>query len=267
VTFREEYLSLDLRDERESLLSMNEYVDRYTSGAFPETPAALCDILEEGVVYAFNEADLARPFLVGAQDSRVSVVGVGYVRRGTELSVMVVGGEQPAWPPDGDVLGDKSGWTPFPGRESVRPDPTLGIRDRYLPELSSHARVILLSRIDLVRAVHDVRYVNIDIGTSYLVLCDDPVALGPSPGGATIEDFSMRLGRYDELFSFALAAIYVPVFLLDNSRRVAEREFATPFHTRGLAPEVQRARQLLGHAECPHYRTVRCLPATTSPGA
>jgi hypothetical protein len=254
LSFSERFLLFDIREEREHLLRLDEYIDWYTAGNFPDKPAVLNDILPEGIVYAYNMVSPLEDFAINTVDSMIRILGVAMVRHGPELSAMIVAGESPPFPPDdGVAIGN-----PRYGKEGVRPDPSLGVKDRYIAELPGHARVFMLARFDLNYSRYDVRYVNLDIGPSYLVLTDDKMIYEEGAKDALAHS-KKDLERYSALFSALASMLYLPAFFLDQARRIIETKFATDLQVRRNTAVVRKAIKVLGIAEVPFARTVRCL--------
>jgi len=167
LSFSDRFFAFDIREEREHLLRLSEYLDWYTAGNFPDKPGVLNDILPEGIIYAYNMVSPLEDFAIETVDSKLRIAGVAMVRHGPELSAMIVAGEAPPFPPDDRIAND---FAPIRyGKTGVRIDPS----DRYIAELPGHARVIMLARFNLNYSHYDVRYVNLDIGPSFLVLTDD----------------------------------------------------------------------------------------------
>jgi hypothetical protein len=162
LSFSERFLAFDIREEREHLLRLNEYIDWYTAGTFPDKPAILNDILPEAIVYAYNMVSPLEDFAIETVDSKLRILGVSMVRHGSELSAMIVAGEAPPFPSDDRVVNDFAVGNLRHGKTGVRPDPSMGVKDRYIAELPGHARVIMLARFDLNYSRYDVRYVNLD---------------------------------------------------------------------------------------------------------
>jgi hypothetical protein len=258
LVFSEDFIAFDLRNEREHLLRLYEYLDWYTGGNFPAKPAVLTDILPEGVVYSYN---LVGPedFTLNTPDSVMALLGVSFVRHSNELSAMLIAGESPAFLPDDELA---SGLSELHSRDNrVEPDKSLLITDRYLPDLPGYARVILLTRFDIQANQFDVRYLHLDTGPAYLVLTDDAAALSPLGNGKErlMELMPQRLARYESLFSALAFMIYLPAFFISEQKTFIDSEFITELHRRRHTKRVRNAILSLGRSAVPLSRTVRCL--------
>ena len=267
LSFSNEFLAFDLREEREHLLRLYEYFDWYTASSFPDKPFALTDILPEGIVYAYNAIAPLEDFLLATDDSSLRIVGVAMVRHGQELSAMIVAGENPPFPSDADLskglAQQLAEVTPFPGKEGLKIDPSYEVKDRYVPELPDHSRVIMLARFDLNNSKFDVRYVNLDVGASYMVLTDDRMVFyDESQKEELIAELTERLDRYSSLFSALASLLYLPAFFADQGSRIIESTFATSLQTRRQRTLVNKAMKILGVAQVPFFRTIRCLASS-----
>ncbi len=239
LRFSEPFLVFDLREEREHLLRLHEYIDWYTAGSFPDNPVVLTDILPEGIVYAYNMVSPLEDFAIETVDSKLRVLGAAFVRHGSELSAMIVAGETPPFPSDDELINSFINVRCASGKEGIRAHPSYSVKDRYVAELPGHARVIMLARFDLIYSRYDVRYVNLDVGASYMVLTDDRMIFDSESDAADhLAQSAERLERYSGLFSALASMLYLPAFFVDQASRIIETKFAT-----GLYAEDFRSRR------------------------
>jgi hypothetical protein len=261
------YAAFDLRPEVEHLLDATDYFQWYSENALLRKPALLLDAMPEGVVYSYNMVNDSGGYQITSGRFTRVVAGVAFVRHKNELSCILVAGEQPPTPSDDEIDPKQLAMSTTARREDVRPDPDLGIADRYLETFPGFVRVLLLTRIDLTRDKYDVRYVNVDLGTSYLVFTDDEGVFDDMPADemeSTMRSSLADLQGYDDLFSLLASLMYLPVLFVDKAQDVAEVAFKTELSARRTAPETVKAIKLLGQQECVFERTVRCLPAGRS---
>ena len=129
-----DYLMFDLRGEREHLLRFHDYLDWYTLGAIPEEPGMLTEVMEEGLTYSFNMIDPTGDYRVQTRGSELAIVGVGLVRHGTELSMMMLCGESPPDFSDGEAR-DLDKGRPIAGKEHLESNPEFSTEDRFLKEM------------------------------------------------------------------------------------------------------------------------------------
>lgn len=263
LSFSEQFLSFDLREEREHVLRLDEYIDWYTASSFPDKPLTLTEILPEGIVYGYNAIAPLEDFAIETEDSCLRILGVAMVRHAQELSAMIVAGENPPHPTDDEVKNEirpDPGFKPFPGKEGLRADPSYELKDRYVPGLPDHARVIMLARFDLEHSKYDVRYVNLDVGKGYMVLTDDRTVLQDleNDKDGTFE-LPERLERYSALFTALASMLYLPAFFADQGSRIIETKFATGLHERKQRALTRKAVKILGASQVPFFKTIRCL--------
>ncbi|MCY4559119.1 MAG: GIY-YIG nuclease family protein [Chloroflexi bacterium] len=267
LTFSHDYFIFDLREEREHLLHLHDYLDWYTSGAIPEDPRVLTDVVQEGITYSYNMVDPPGDFRVALPGSELVVSGIAMVRHMAELSMAVLCGETPPQPSDEAAEGfyDKAG-SPMETaieKEGLALAPEYTVEDRYLTEVSGYARVIALVRVDLASRQCSVRYLNQDIGPAYAVASDDPTmfptAVTPSERDTNLAVMAKTLSRYEPLFASLWSLMYLPVFFIDRHGQVTETTFSTDLHTRRQSTEVRRAIRHLGRSAMTFSRTVHCF--------
>ena len=261
LRYSHDYFMFDLREEREHLLRLHDYLDWYTSGVIPEEPGILNDVMKEGVIYSFNMVEPAGDFLVEAPGSELVVSGVALVRHTTELSMVVLCGETP--PHLADEEAKDFDFEPMPGKEELDFDTGYSGEDRYLKEIPGYSRVIGLARLDLASRRCLVRYLYHDVGPGYNVASDDPTIF---PEGVTEAErvrfyaaSSKRLSRYEPLFATLWSLMYLPAFFIDRHEQVAGSTFSTDLHARRASTEVRRAVRLLGRTSMAFSRKVLCM--------
>lgn len=270
LSFSEPFLAFDIREEREHLLRFHEYFDWYTAGSFPDKPLALTDILPEGAVYAYNAVAPLEDFTLETENSRLKILGVGMVRHDQELSAILIAGENPPFPPDEKLRKEIEvpNLSPFPGKEGLKNDPSWDIKDRYVPELPGHSRIIMLARFDLHNSTFDVRYLNLDLGTGYMVLTDDrAIYHNEQQRDEMLPGSTEKLARYSSLFSALASLVYLPAFFADQGSRISETKFGTRLHTKSRRTLVNKAIKILGLNQVPFFRTIRCLSGEVPVGS
>lgn len=265
LQFDKEFFLFDLRQEREHLLRLHDYFDWYTKEqGIPEDPKLLLDVMEEGVIYSYDLAGDTGEFAISAEGSRLAVAGLSMIRHEDELSVILLAGENPTYPPDNEFPTSlsKEGRA-AKGHEEILPAEDLSVSDRYLGGMPGFSKVILLTRFDLVTRKHDVRYLNVDIGSSYLVFTDDIRILKESFGkDATTEMIDKSLSgleRYRQLFSALTSLIYLPVIFIAEQAKVIETKFITELGISSQTVRVRKAAKEFGRGALTTNRSLRCL--------
>jgi hypothetical protein len=267
LQFSEEYTLFDLREENEHLLRAHDFLNWYTSKeALVEDPSVLKDVMHEGTVYSYDMVGAPDDFLISTSGSNLALLGISLVRHEDELSVMLLAGENPPYPPDDEVQELLDSSEAVPGREAIRADDSLTAASRRSPGLPNHSEVILLTRIYLESRRYDVRYVNLDLGQSYLVVTDDPVALGSlRDRKAVLQALAQKLHRYDDLFSALTALIYLPVYFIERQSEVISSRFATALKAQKNSARVKHALRVLGQQVVTLHRQVKCLASLSTP--
>lgn len=270
LTFCEEFQMFDLLPEKEHLLRIYDYFDWYTSEeVLANDSKILQDCMEENVIYSYDMADDSDAVTVSTKASRLVIAGISLVRRKNELSVILLGGENPPFPPDEEVSQAKVAPGSMPvGKEELTPAEDLTINDRYLDGLKGYGKVLLLTRFDLQAKKHDVRYLNIDVGNSYQVFTDDLRNIGLDKKEENIEQWRENhlqiLERYTQLFSTLTSLIYLPIFFIDQQDKAVHTRFTTEIATASQTHEVQKAFKELGRSYFTLQRSVACMSTSSS---
>ena len=266
MSFNREYMFFDLREEVEHLLAINDYFRWYDTDDIPKEPHILEDIMTEAQIYSYEMLHDSSSVRV-AGDSQQVFAGVSFVRHESELSCLLLAGENPPLHSDDEVL-DMLGqpMTPAAGREDIIAAPDLTIQDRYLNGHAGFAKVIVLTRFDLRAGKHHVRYVHLDEGPSFTVFTDDSSVfegLPPDEVAACRQAVIDGLDRYNDLFSALASMIYLPAFFAAYADRVQEFEVATELDVLREDKAVQQTMKELGQSHCVVRRSIRCMPAAS----
>ena len=266
LNYRDEYCAFDLRQEREHLLRSDDFFEWYTSNGIPDDAGILRHALEDGCIYSFDMTVDDASFRLSTAKSDLLILGVSLIRRGSELSTILVCGENPPNPSDEEVtleLQRALELTPTEGHEGVGPSDDLGIPDRYLSDLRDYARVVLLSRFDIGTKQYAVRSINLDCGPSYRVLTDDASVLSRKTSDedrrCIVELAQEAFDRYAELLSAGTALMYIPLAFADLAAHVTDSTFLTELQAPDHEARVSEARAELQAEEIPLERKVRCL--------
>ena len=269
LTFSHNYFIFDLRAEREHLLRLYDFVEWFTSGVTLDDPGILTDILPEGVIYSYNMVAPTEDFRLQTDDSELVVSGVALVRHENELSMIALCGESPAFTTD-EKFSDMEEFQPILGKEGLEPHPDLSASDRYVKELPGYSKVIALVRFDLGGRRYFVRYLNRDIGSSYLSATDDPSIFPPEIGQDKQKDIlaesSEVLQRYAPLFSSLATFLYLPAFVISEHDRTTETTFSTELHSLRNSRRVQKAARCLPSDLVCYSRNVFCVESTFAAG-
>ena len=269
LEFDPQYCAFDLRSESEHLLAAADYFAWYSANNLPRDPSLLLDVMQQGVVYSYDMVGGATGYRITMGQSTVLIAGVSLIRHDNELSCLLIAGEFPPNPPDNvakEML--SSTIASSYGRESISPHPSLNIASRYLPSYPEFSRVLVLTRFNLTLKKHDVRYVNVDCGSSYQVFTDDSDVFAEFPVSDQIkckEDSLAALERYGQLFSILASLVYLPFMFVDNAQSVEELKVVTELSSRRSDHKFQEAARELGDQAPILERTIRGIPITSQP--
>lgn len=268
LDFHDEFKVFDLRQEEDHLLLLNDYLDWYTSDRIlSDDSRLLIDTMKEGVIYSFDLIGDTGGYVTSDDGSRLAIVGISMIRHKDDISVILLSGESPSYPPVGYGEKEKK---PIRSREGMTPHPDLSTRDRYLEGMDDFSRIILLTRIDLRSRKHEPRYVNVDFGKGYMVGTDDTEMLSrtfdnqldPEAIQDFLEESQCLLKRYDQLFSAAASLLYLPIMFVDQSEFVLESRFVTHLWASKNRKDVRNAIKEFGRNAIASHRVVRCLHGT-----
>ena len=265
LAFSHDYLIFDLHEEREHLLRLRDFIEWFTSDVALDEPGILSNIIQEGVIYSYNMVAPREDFGLRTSESELVLVGVTLVRHKQELSMIALCGESPEFPGT-DGFPDMDEYQPMLGKETLETDPELSADDRYVKELPGYSKVIALVRFDLRARRYYVRYLNRDIGASYLTATDDPTIFPPEIGHTkrkkVLAASAEILERYDPLFSSLATLLYLPAYFIAEQDCVTETNFSTELHSRRRATDVRRAVRRLPSESLYFSRTVLCMEST-----
>jgi hypothetical protein len=266
LRYDKKYFVFDNREEVEHLLTTDDYFAWYAKSDMPKNPAVLETAMRDGVVYSYNMTNEYTGHRLQTADSELVIAGVSFVRHGHELSCMLLAGENPPYPSDKDAAASMEEVGEVPGKEWLRPAPELSTKDRYLEGMSNHARVILITRFDLVGQTYDARYLFRDVGQGYLQASDDPIEheimrqLCPKKDMADyLQRMQNELARYEVLYSALAALIYLPLTFITEIDRVQETRFGTELLAQQDEESTKEAIKVLGDEARRFYCTVKCL--------
>jgi len=264
LSFNEDLMIFDLRQEREHLLRLHDYFDWYTAEqAIPDDPKILVDIMQEGESYSFDVAGDTGDYVISAEGSHIAIGGLSMVRHANELSTILLAAEAPPYPPDSEAQEKYSNMHPVDSRKGIVPNPDLSVRDRYFEGMKGFSKVIVLTRFDLDSRNHDVRYIHIDVGPGYLIFTDDIdtllVDVPKEERDGYIKNSLNGLKRYSQIYSALASLIYLPVMFVAEASRVVETEFVTKLKISRQKYYVKKAAKEFGEKSLQLNRIVRCL--------
>lgn len=211
LCFDRENRFFDLREEKEHLLSVDDYFRWYKMGEIPKDSTMLEAIVPEGIIHSYDLiGDTRSPRISG--DSQQVFAGVSLIRHDHELSCVLLAGENPPLTSDQEAAQMMKEYVASnqKSKQSITFSPNFAARDRYLEAFPTFAKVIVLTRFDVRARKHDVRYVNLDLGPSFTVFTDDPSVFGDMPEAEMQRLRQIAIGglpRYDDLPSCFLRCV------------------------------------------------------------
>ena len=269
MSFDRRLCFFDLREEREHIVDLDAYLHWYDS-LHPRPREILPSFLEEGVVYSYNMTPQSRCRIV-LESSEVIITGVSMVRHGDDVSIIASAGESPASPGDEAVrtiLGLPGKATV--GKENLKPGEGWDIEKRYMDSSPEHCSVVFMARLNVKGSAFEVRYINVDMGNSYLVYTDDEITLADSASQDELESqvrtYDHMLCHYSDVFTAVAAVLFLPVFVLESHSRIHEHSFKTRLFIERRTRAVKQAKKRLSHEVC-FERKVKAVRAPRPAGS
>lgn len=256
--FDDEINLFRLRNEKDHLLNLSEYLNWHQSQEILRLPIVKDSTLE-ATVYSFDFASHNREYKITGEESEFVLASVSLVRHGSELSVMLVAGENPPLVSDEDA---QTALEEVLMTGPLRPADDLGVNDRYLDVRPEYARTVVLTRMDLDSGRYDVRHFALDLGPSFQVITDDPAvwASPDNPADFDPDALTRSFQRYMPLFDALTSLVYLPTMFADLCEQLEHQRFATTIGSRRREKPFKKAIQLLGMNRIPLHRKVACLP-------
>ncbi|MBA4030931.1 MAG: hypothetical protein C0478_08570 [Planctomyces sp.] len=266
LEYNNELLAYGLRQQIEHLLAADTYFDWYSNSDLPRDPILAGHAMEEGVSYEFNMVSDHGGYKIQSDNSTIVINGISLVRHGSELSCILLAGENPAYPSNEEIQEmERSHSTPAKGRSNVKASEDLTIKNRFLDEHPSYSRIIMLTRFDIQSSTFNARYVHLDCGRSFTVLTDDLDSLNEirEDDPASFERIKLKcmtdLARYNGLFSALASLIYLPVAFVDSNIFVKQEQFTTSFATMEDRKVTTSVAKEFDQPTYSYKRVVHCL--------
>lgn len=215
-TTRREFAGLCLLPERDHLVSFIDFLDFATAANTPSTAVEKAYALEDRVIYNVTSLDRADALLlVTDTTSSFGFVSASMVRRGDELSMLLVLGEQ-APPEDAQKLVDNVATVSFnPNKQFLK---TVALADNepmYLPD-TTLLRTLALVRFNLKKRSVESRQLMRELTNSFMVTCDSARMFPSRPGQPHTDAASAaeELDAVESVWEVAKTLILLPSYLL-----------------------------------------------------
>lgn len=274
---RPELAFFRLRDEKDFIFSMAEFVDFATSPGEDHDISQLTSTMEEGVIYSYTICDKLEDFTFSFKDQEeYAISGVSLIRHGSEIDMMIVAGQKADIAEATKEISQTEEDVKIPeSRKKIKPDPSLKREAVPLSGIEGFWKILALTRFDLADSTQDVRYILKDCGNNFLVISDDIhmytnefCKLTPDSQKLFIETRE-KLKPYGVLFEVSKTLLLLPVYFFKFGGLVSIEQ-----HPTKLLSDINKLwwlgrKKLLGPKELILRRSVSilnkrnvCLPDT-----
>ncbi len=243
----------ELLPEVDHLFSFLDYCDYLTSPDNNIEVASSLEYFAEGMIYSFNILNDPKDIQFSTSSKKsFAVGGVSMIRRGSEVSILLLGGEKidttndPAELLDPD-LGDVK---VTPGHEEIKPSPDRIRETVKLLNQDEFWQCLILVRLDINTMTIDSRYVLHDQGDAFQITTDDISSFSHEIGKDGLfktpsvkelyEKFSERTIGYDALFQVAASSIHLLRYFVDYNESLTYEQHVTSYGDSKPKPEIYR---------------------------
>lgn len=212
-----EFFAFLLYPEEDYLLSYTDFLDFVTSTDAPALDLGTAARIPQNVIVNVNSLDTPGALLLDAQDgSSFCFVGASYVRRGDELSVLMMVGEAAS----DDELAHLNGllsadFVAPPTKANIEPSSDHKKEVVFLDEERQFVRVLALCRFNLKERRLEARSLMKDLGDNYSVVTDIADTLHPLFGDTEqwAEKMGQRLDEVGVVWEMAKMLVLLPAYL------------------------------------------------------
>lgn len=233
--YEPEHIRWRLLPEVDYRFSIEDFLDFATLPATQDATVADADTLEEGVIYNYSVYD--DPTVLALQmeaDLEYVVAGVSMLRRGSELTVLLIAGEK-AHSENQKVYKGKD----FVDYSGVKPDESNPEEPVRLHGFPDYVQAYAACRFNIASRELELRYLMLDGGRHFVVHTDDPNSLTPL-GEQEIEKqlavSNLELKRRATLFELAKTAVLLPSYVNSRLEEIKER-----VETTALAAQAKKS--------------------------
>src|SRR6185369_457324 len=255
-------------EERDHLLSFLEFVDFVTSGE-SGNPKDAVENIEEDVIYSYNLTDGPSNLTFSVDAASVYAEGgVSLIRRGSELSILMLAGEKTDTAAQTEKLKtDLPKTQAVRGREWLQETFKSGQHQAVqLLGTQDYWQVLVLSRLNIDSMTQDVRHLLWDAGTSFLHLSDDVFVYLDRSGNFIKPEFETtarkqteKIKKYDALFEVCKSSVYLPLYFEHYAENVFDERHQTEFASSKHDLRRTKRNQLLSVKEKTLFRRVAVL--------
>lgn len=265
LTFDKGFSIFRLLPEQDHLFSFSDFIDFATLEGASLDPYEAAALLPADTICSFNSYEDPHDLRFSSDGTDYAVGGVSLVRRGREVTIVLVGGE----------VADLAATTaevllmtlsPVAGKAHIQPAPERIRRAEPLQGASDIWKLLATVRVNIDTRATLVRSVMHDIGTSYNNITDDPAILAQIEeskyGEQPAAQYEERLARFQVLFEMAKTATLLPSYFKFKYTLVRDEKVATPLgkiFDKPPSPGAKREAQSVPPRERVLFRKVTAL--------
>jgi len=216
-----EHIRFRLLPEIDYRFSIEDFLDFATQPATPDANVVDAMKLEERVVYNYSVSDDPTA-LVMQMDSAADyvVAGVSLLRRGSELTVLLVAGEKAQ--PGALKVYKEEDFIDYSGVKVEESNPVEPVRLSGAPD---YVQAYVACRFNIDSRELQVRYLMLDAGRHFVVHTDDPHSLTPLSEdkiSAQLNASNKILEQRATLFELAKTAVLLPSYVHARAGKIEE---------------------------------------------
>jgi hypothetical protein len=219
--YEADHIRWRLLPEVDYRFSIEDFLDFATQPATPEATVADAMTLEEGIIYNYSVYDDPSSLAMQMEaDLEYVVAGASMLRRGSELTVLLVAGEKAHSENQRVYRGED-----FIDYSGVKPDESNPEEPVRLNRFPDYVQAYAACRFNVISRELELRYLLLDAGRYFVVHTDDADSLTPL-GDKEIEKqlavSKKELERRATLFELAKTAVLLPSYVNSRIEEVEE---------------------------------------------
>ena len=237
--YEAEHIRWRLLPEVDYLFSIEEFLDFATQPDTPEATVSDALRLEEGIIYNYSVYDDPTALALQMEaDLEYVVAGASMLRRGSELTVLVVAGEKAQL--ENQKIYKREDFVDYSGVEPDKSNPEEPVR---LPGYPEYVQAYAACRFNIASHEVELRYLMLDAGRYFVVHTDDPDSLMPLSDPEIEEQLAIsnkELERRATLFELAKTVVLLPSYVNSRIQDVEETVQATALAAQAQESSVVR---------------------------
>jgi len=219
--YEADHIRWRLLPEVDYRFSIEDFLDFATEPATPEATVADAMTLEEGVIYNYSVYDDPTALAMQMEpDLEYVVAGASMLRRGSELTVLLVAGEKAQ--SENQKIYKSEDFVNYSGVKPDESNPEESVRLQGFPD---YVQAYAACRFNIQSRELELRYLMLDAGRYFVVHTDDRDSLTPL-GEEEIEKqlvvSNKELERRATLFELAKTAVLLPSYTNSRIEEVEE---------------------------------------------